>query len=93
VKTYYYIEDSGYRKPVKGRAVRVHDKFTTFYHIKNDLCIIRCQKSGLRLGYGHELKEAKQAMLDLISDYGTDNLLERIEHLIKIYGPGKGEET
>jgi len=92
VKTYYLVGANGYRIPVKGRAVHVHDKFTTFYHIKNALYMIRCQKSGLLFGSGRELKEAKQAMLDLIADYGTDNLLERIEQLIKIYGPGKGEK-
>jgi len=90
LKTYYLVEKDGYRTGVQGRAVQVHEKFETFYYVKNSQYIIRCVRTGYLFGWGERLKEAKQEAMEHIKGSGVGAIKYEIRKLIKNQGPGEG---
>jgi len=84
------IKEGGYRKGVKGRAVRVHVEFETFYRVENNVYKIYSQQGGIFLGEGLTLKGAVSNTLECIKRSGVEPTRWRIKKLMERYGPGKG---
>jgi len=90
LKTYYLVEENGYRAGVKGRAVTLHLDFYMFWYKKNNRYFICCRKSGYVFGQGDTLGEAKRDTLYRIKRSGVEPTKWMIRKLIKRQGPGKG---
>jgi predicted RNase H-like HicB family nuclease len=91
VKTYYIVEEGGYRTGVKGRKVTLCIDLPLFQHKENNRYFVRCQRTSLCLGAGDTLKEAIQATTKTIEDTGIENLERAIKILEKAYGPKGGK--
>jgi len=89
LKTYYIIEEGGYRKGVQGRAVTLHLDFYMFWHKKNNRYFICCRRSGYVFGQGDTLGEAKRDTLYHINRSGVEPTKWRIKKIIEKYVRGK----
>ena len=87
MKTFYIVEEGGYRQPVKGRVALIHGGVKAFSYIVNGKTIIRDRKTSFMLGEGDTLLQAKQNAIDYIYSAGIDNIKRWIKELKNLQRP------